>query len=211
METKLRWSRFGEFLILYIGMPLVFYFDWIPLPKIVSLLLAAGLFVAILWYDSSFKLRHLLHYEPDKAPWINIVNRTLMAALAAFTLVMLYNPDMLLAFPLEKPLVWLVVLLLYPLLSALPQELIYREFLFHRYKVLTNSDFQMMMLSALSFSLLHIIYDNFWAIWLSFLAGLLLSDTYRKTKSLYVVAVEHALYGIVVFTLGLGDFFYEPF
>lgn len=39
------------------------------------------------------------------------------------------------AFARERSILWVAVLLLYPILSALPQELIFRVFFFHRYRV----------------------------------------------------------------------------
>lgn len=39
--------------------------------------------------------------------------------------------------------------------------------------------------------------------------GYLLSATYSKTKSLLVTGIEHAIYGNLVFTVGLGFYFYN--
>jgi hypothetical protein len=44
---------------------------------------------------------------------------------------------------------------------------------------------------------------------LSFLGGLLFAKTYRDTGSLRAVFVEHYIYGAVIFTVGLGEFFYN--
>jgi membrane protease YdiL (CAAX protease family) len=67
------------------------------------------------------------------------------------------------------------------------------------------------LLSATAFAFVHIIYDNWWAVGLSFIAGLLFGTTYERTQSLFWVTVEHTIYGSLVFTLGMGNYFYEAF
>ncbi|MEV4205872.1 hypothetical protein [Nocardia salmonicida] len=44
---------------------------------------------------------------------------------------------------------------------------------------------------------------------LSAAAGVLFAIRYQRTRSLLTTSVEHALYGILVFTVSLGDFFYH--
>ena len=55
---------------------------------------------------------------------------------------------------------------------------------------------------------MHIVFMNPVAVLLSLVGGFLFSATYSKTKSLLWVSVEHSLYGMLIFTLGLGKFFY---
>lgn len=61
--------------------------------------------------------------------------------------------------------------------------------------------------SALSFGVMHVIYGNVPAVVLSALAGWIFSGTYQRTRSLRLVWLEHSLYGIAAFTVGLGPFF----
>ena len=51
-------------------------------------------------------------------------------------------------------------------------------------------------------------YLNFPALLLTLPAGALLALTYRRTGSLAASTLEHAAYGILAFTLGLGRFFF---
>ena len=62
----------------------------------------------------------------------------------------------------------------------------------------------------MSFAFLHIVYDNVWAIALTLAGGVMFARTYHQKRSLYWVSIEHALYG-AEFTVGLANFFYEPF
>jgi membrane protease YdiL (CAAX protease family) len=44
---------------------------------------------------------------------------------------------------------------------------------------------------------------------MTLVGGLLFAHTYWKTRSLLVSAIEHALYGCLLYTIGLGRFFYH--
>jgi membrane protease YdiL (CAAX protease family) len=114
-----------------------------------------------------------------------------------------------LAFPRRQPLMWALVVLLYPWLAALPQELLFRCFFFHRYRHLLPQPALMVLASAVSFSLAHLFYANWVAPLLSFLGGLLFGWRYLKTRSLLAVSIEHALWGNFLFTVGIGWFFYS--
>jgi uncharacterized protein len=56
---------------------------------------------------------------------------------------------------------------------------------------------------------MHLLFGNVAAPLLSIPAGYLFSHTYARTRSLPAAAVEHALYGNIVFTVGLGLYFYR--
>jgi CAAX protease family protein len=56
------------------------------------------------------------------------------AALLLVVAPALLIPDKLFVFPGSRPLVWLAVMVLYPLLLAWPQELVFRGFFFQRYR-----------------------------------------------------------------------------
>src|SRR5207344_2550446 len=114
----------------------------------------------------------------------------------------------LFSFPRERPFLWPLVVLLYPLLSALPQEVIFRLFLFHRYRSLFPDPRLMMLVSASVFALAHLQLGNLVALGLPFLGGLLFAHTFGTTRSLPMVTLEHGLWGDWLFTLGLGVYFY---
>ena len=116
-------------------------------------------------------------------------------------------PESLFQLPLHWPDTWLLLLLLYPLFSALPQEVIFRTFLFHRYKTILPRKRHRIWLSSTSFGFAHIIYGNWVAVILSTVAGYCFSKTYAVSRSTLLVALEHSLWGVWLFTLGLGHFF----
>ncbi|WBB68149.1 CPBP family glutamic-type intramembrane protease [Micromonospora sp. WMMD812] len=133
-----------------------------------------------------------------------VVMLVLAAALVALTM-----PHRLFELPREAPLIWLAVMVFYPLLSVYPQELIFRAFLFHRYGPVFGTGTGLVAASAAAFGFAHIIFGNVWSVLLTLAAGWLFARRYHQTRSLLATSVEHALYGILAFTVGLGDLFYH--
>ena len=119
------------------------------------------------------------------------------------------EPDRFLSFPVEQPLFWIAVMILYPVLSVYPQELLYRRYFFHRFAGILPHAAARVLASALTFGWMHLIFRNEIAVAFTVLGGWLFADTYRRSGSLRLACVEHALYGNLVFTVGLGEFFYS--
>ncbi len=204
--NKELWVKRAEGLVLFVVLPLLIYFELIPLPKIVILLFVAGYCGYQLWQDPAFSRGLFLKRSQSDASK-TILMRSLIIMPTLLGIIWILFPEQLFAFPAERPVVWMVVMVLYPVLSALPQEFIYRTFFFYRYDDLFSLPNATVITSAAAFAFAHIVYDNWWAVGLSFIAGLLFGLTYAKTKSLFLVTVEHAIYGWLVFTLGMGPFF----
>jgi membrane protease YdiL (CAAX protease family) len=114
----------------------------------------------------------------------------------------------LIRFTLISMLVYLIVIILYPILSVIPQELIFRKFFLYRYKDIISTK-NLIFINALAFSFVHIVFNNYIAVVFTFLAGLIFMKTYIDTKSFGLVCIEHALYGNMIFTIGLGEYFYH--
>ena len=118
-------------------------------------------------------------------------------------------PDEFLSLPLNRPVMWSRLMVLYPILSVVAQELIYRTFFFHRYGPLFGNDrWLMILVNAAVFGLGHIIYGSYVSIILTAIFGLLLAWRYQRTRSFWTVWFEHSLYGLLVFTIGLGRYFF---
>jgi membrane protease YdiL (CAAX protease family) len=109
----------------------------------------------------------------------------------------------------SHPAFWLVVMVAYPVLSVYPQGIIYRAFVFERYRGLFPGTLLMIFVSAAVFGFSHIIFRSPWSVVLTFAAGLLFAWRFSVTNSLLVSALEHALYGCYMFTVGLGGLFYH--
>ena len=96
---------------------------------------------------------------------------------------------------------------IYPVLSVWPQEMVYRTFIFRRYQPFFDK-ISFPILSAAAFGFVHILFLNPVAILLTAGGGYMFARTYEKSRSLALVCFEHALYGCLIFTIGLGRFFF---
>ncbi|MBI1327847.1 MAG: CPBP family intramembrane metalloprotease [Alphaproteobacteria bacterium] len=125
--------------------------------------------------------------------------------LVAFTY--FYDPERFFFLAKEKPEIIPRIFLLYPLLSALPQEFIFCTFFFARYAVFFKG-WGLILASALTFAYAHVLFINPIAPTFSFAAGVIFALTYMKHKSLALVTIEHGLYGNALFLTGLGWYFH---
>ena len=118
-------------------------------------------------------------------------------------------PERFFAFPRERTPMWCMVMALYPILSAFPQEILYRSYFFHRFKSVHGKKvWRTLVVNGMIFGFVHIVLKNEVAVILSAIGGVMFAHTYYKTRSLALVTLEHALYGNWIFTVGLGWYFY---
>jgi membrane protease YdiL (CAAX protease family) len=197
-----------EFSIVFVGFPLLIYFRILanyPIPYLLGAALAA---FVILRVDPSFHLARPTWsaLRPYLGP---LLLRDAILVLMLGAAVWIFRADLLFSLVKRSPLLWAAVMLLYPLLSVYPQELLYRVFFFHRYQPLFGSGWGMLLASALAFGFVHIIFGNWLAVALCVLGGLLFSRTYQSSGSLLLTCFDHAIFGNFIFTIGLGRFFYH--
>lgn len=176
---------------------------------VIPVLVLAGLVVAVtLTRDPGFDHREALRWRWDAAERRRVLLLFVPATLALVAYTWLFHRQSLFGFPRERTGLWLAVMTFYPLLSVVPQELLFRVFFFHRYAPLLGRGTAMIAGSALAFGLAHLLFGNLLAVVLSGLGGALFGVTYARTRSLWLASFEHALYGGVIWTVGLGRFFY---
>lgn len=213
LVTKVSWTRqkyflLGEFIILFGGIPLLILY-----------LRERALMIAALWAGAL-----LIHFFLKKKNRENPVEKLNLAgfrkgalwillrfAILAPLIVLLtfwLRPDTFLSLPRERPELWVRIMILYPLLSVWPQELIYRAFFYHRYTPLFGQGRLYTVMSATMFGYMHILFLNWVAVAMTFIGGLLFASDYRRNRSLALVCLEHSLYGCLIFTVGLGLYFY---
>lgn len=197
----------AEFFILFVLLPAVYAAGVFHIPKLPVIAGVALYCFITLRHNGGIHLGREMNLSMLRSSARGILIRSLLVFGGALALTCLFFPEWLFGFPKQRPLLWLVVMLLYPILSALPQEFIYRTFMLRRYEPLFGP--RTFWVSALAFGFLHIVYLNAVAVGLSIIAGWMFTRNYEKTRSLAAVAVEHALYGCIVFTIGLGRFFYS--
>jgi membrane protease YdiL (CAAX protease family) len=138
----------------------------------------------------------------------NILIRFSYCAIALFAFTCIAIPERLFNLPLHRPGIWALVMILYPLLSVIPQEILFRSFFFRRYHSYVSPHL-LILISSLAFGWTHIVLRNWVAVLFSFAGGLIFSSTYYRTRSLALICFEHALYGCYIFTIGLGFYFFH--
>ncbi len=196
-----------EFFVLFICPPLLIV--WGPLPKesIMPLLWVISLYAYFLLRSSKIKVMVL---DFDAQALYDVLKRFFIVGSAMTLFVLLYKPESFLALLIAKPWQWLAVILFYPLFSAFLQEVLFRCFFFHRYeKLFKRRPLALITANALVFSYIHIVFGNWIAVVFTFFGGFLFAHTYLKTRSTLLTTIEHSLYGDLIYTIGLGYYFYH--
>ncbi len=139
----------------------------------------------------------------------HVMPRFCVLATVITVYVWLFRPDVLFSLIRERPMVWVIIMVGYPIASVYPQEIIWRTFFFRRYRGLFRGRWAMIAASAAAFGFVHIVFHNWMAVVFTLIGGVLFADTYARTKSTLAASIEHALYGCFVFTIGLGRYFYS--
>lgn len=153
------------------------------------------------------ELRGLLHWPRGRAEWRRIAFQAGLGALGFLGLVLLMRPGALFDLPGRRPVTWAWLVALYPLLSVVPQEILFRTLFFQRYAPLWRARATQVLVSGLSFGLAHAFYGHWLTVALATAGGVLFAASYARTRSLSLVVLEHSLYGVLLFTIGLGTFF----
>jgi membrane protease YdiL (CAAX protease family) len=197
-----------EMILIFIGIPLLYYYDFIPFHKAIPLL-AVFIFLTILLWRSQ-KFNNKWFWFNGFSNWKIILVRFAVFVVASTAAVLIFSPEFLFFIPRERFVLWVMIMIFYPVWSAFPQELIYRSWFFFRYRRLIKNERLFILVNAALFSFSHIIFENLLAIILTFAGGIMFAYTYRKSKSLMAVSIEHILYGNWIFTVGIGQYFYAP-
>ena len=157
---------------LFIGVPLLYYYDKIPFHKAIPLLAVFFILFFFILKDNSFNRK--IFWMNGFVRWKPLLLRFLIIAVLTVILVRIFAPEYWFVLPRERAVLWIMIMLLYPLWSAYPQELIYRTWFFKRYRDLLKDEKLFFILNAALFSFSHIIFRNWLAIVLTFLGVLCL-------------------------------------
>lgn len=199
---------FVEFLLLFFGVPLFLLFE----KRIIhpSSILLPVLVALILYFrtQKDFKSRDLIRLGISKQTWTHQTLAIFLIGIFLTLYVVLFEPENLFNLPKGNPAIWIAMFFFYPIFSAFGQEVVYRQFLFMRYKPLFQQKWIMILASGLSFSFVHIVYFSTLSLVLTFFAGIYLAIVYDKTKSVLFVGILHGIMGFLIFTVGLGQHFW---
>ena len=199
--------RWFEFTLIFVLLPLIgftlrsYLANWL----IPALIVLMSVCCMLLLNDPHFKRFRLTSMGQFSAVKRRLFSFFFLGALFSGVFYGIIHQENWFSMPLHSFYNWLLLLLLYPLLSVLPQELIFRTYFFHRYKRIMPKKRVRIVVSATVFALAHIVYANWVAVGLAFLGGLLFSFTYAQSRSTIVCVIEHSLWGLWMFTLGIGS------
>lgn len=203
-----RAQLWAEFLVLFVGVPLLMAatFGQYSLFSVVWLL--AGVAAILLIMTPGFQWSSLLR-GPILSEWKLILGFTIVTAATCAAFVFALVPDRFLEIPLNRPQLWIMIMIAYPVLSALPQELIYRSLFFERYGGLFSGPAMLILANGAVFGLGHLFYMNPVTIMMTAAGGAIMGWAYMRRRSMLLAWVLHAVAGNLVFTSGLGLFFYH--
>jgi len=197
--------RLLEFTLIYIGLPVLL---WVTSEQ-TMLLPILWLGGVIAWTLLRYGRRN--HQSPAVPPVVTVRRESMVILLrfigvaCGLTLALyFYHPDWLFWLPRKSLGLWGLIMVAYPLLSVLPQALVYRLLFEQRYARCFSTARLSFTVGTLVFCLAHLPFNNFWALLFTLPGGFLFLRTFRRTGSMGLSILEHTLYGDLLFTIGWG-------
>jgi len=204
-RSRLRWLE----LILVFGIPPL-VLALAPRRMVTLGIIGSGIFSLIaLLLDPTFPRRQLWDAALARQGLRALPIRTIFVWAGLLAVTVLFYPEHLFEMPRTRPLAWLLVMILYPPISAYSQEIMFRTLFFHRYSMVLRTPAARVLASGMLFGWAHIVVHNRAAIVLATVGGLMFAATYERRRSTLLVSIEHGLYGDFIFTVGLGGLFYN--
>ena len=197
----------AEFAALYIGAPLgiaVFMPGNLLFPALAVFSIAG---MALLWRTGGFDWHSLIRGWRRVPVW-QVVLFGLITGLAGWAIIQIARPDYARPLTPERLRFLGVIWLLYPILSALPQELIFRPLFFHRFGSLFPDQGTAVAVNAFVFSFAHLMYWSVVVAVLTLIGGWIFARAYliRGFPSAWIL---HGIAGNVLFTVGMGAYFWS--
>lgn len=207
LRRPARARLWAEFVTLYFAVPLAVALALPPERMFTALFGFTLLGLALLWRTGNFDWRVLLRGWAQ-IPWAEVGLIAAAVTLAGVLLLSALRPESLFAMLRQRPEFVIMIWLLYPLLSALPQELIFRPLFFHRYGTLLPRNGVAIPLNAAVFSFAHLMYWSPVVAAMTFVGGWIFARAY-VTRGFPAAWVLHAVAGNTLFAVGLGSWFYS--
>ncbi len=197
-----------EFLGLYLVAPVLMALAVPPERMFPALFAVTVVGVVLLTRTPGFSWAELRRQE-SRFDWRLIGLIGLATLVTGVVVLWLTEPGALFFLLRQQPGLLLLILCLYPLLSALPQELVFRALFFRRYAPILPRGKAALWLNAAVFSFAHLMYWNLLVAGMTFAGGLVFAHVYARQGNFPLAVALHAVAGNVVFLVGLGVFFYS--
>ncbi|MGB0960170.1 MAG: lysostaphin resistance A-like protein [Halocynthiibacter sp.] len=196
-----------EFCALFVVAPVVMAVWVAPENMFLMLFLVTGVGLLLLWRTQGFTWAQLREGQVT-AHWPAVLAIAGGTAVASFVVMFYSDQNGLFGLVRERPHIMVMIAVLYPLVSALPQELFFRALFFNRYRTLFPKRTHIAT-NATIFSLAHLMYWSGTVLVFTVLGGLIFAWAYEKKKSFLLAWVLHSVAGVVLFFFGMGAFFYS--
>jgi len=206
---SIKWKRIllgMEYALLFFGIPLFMFLDTGFILPSTLLLPVLVVVILILRFGTGFKWNELIYLRIYRKGLVKDGVILLICGACLVLYVLILFPDKLFNLPRANPLIWLALVAFYPVFSAYPQEVLFRTFIFRRYRKVFTRKWQMITASGVSFGFVHILYYHQSMI-LTLIGGIYLAITYSRTQSVLYTTILHGIMGVLVFTVGLGEYF----
>lgn len=146
----------------------------------------------------------------SRIDWTFVALFSFATLVVCLSVMLATRPDALFFLVRRDPALMAMIAVLYPVLSALPQELVYRPLFFRRYGALLPADPRLqVVLNAGVFALAHLMYWSWIVAAMTFAGGLAFAWSYRLRGNFPQAVLLHGIAGIIVFAVGLGVYFYS--
>lgn len=198
----------AEFLGFYLGLPVAAALLVPPELMFPMLFAVTALGLALLHVTEGFAW-HDLTRGWRRIDWRLVGLFGLATAAVGLAVVYATAPESAFRLIRANPAMMAAIALLYPALSALPQEIVFRPLFFRRYGAVLPGLRSAILLNAAVFSLAHLMYWSWIVALMTFSGGLAFAWAYEARRNFPMAVAMHALAGVIVFALGLGVFFYS--
>lgn len=199
----------AEFIVLFILAPLAL---WVFLPYL-NLYAAIGGTMAVglllLTRTPGFRWGELIDFSTMRGHWRLLAVLSALSAIVIFAVAWSVLDAQFMRLARERPEFLLLIWMLYPWFSVLGQEVLFRPLFFHRYARLFPNETMAVVVNTLVFALAHAFFQRWITVLLTLLGGAMFAQFYARTRSFPGVFLLHWIAGGLVFTSGLGWFFYH--
>lgn len=214
LSTNATWL-WVEFLALFVIAPSLLATVLDPSQMFPALFGVTALGIALLWFTPDFRWRTLFE-GVSSLNWSFVFVFSVATAITCYVVITATRPDALFfLFSNEAPRLsngWPIIIMIalfYPIVSALPQELVFRPLFFRRYEPILPEGFAAIVLNAGLFSLAHLMYWSWIVAAMTFFGGLAFAISYERRNNFAEAVILHSIAGVIVFAFGLGVYFYS--
>ena len=208
MREKPVWALWAEFVVLFVAVPVAIAVVLPATAMFPALFAMTAVGLVLLHLTEGFSWRDLGAERGALEPWL-IAKFAVAVFVLSLAVLWATAPDAMFVLLREQPVLMLAIAVLYPLVSALPQEIVFRPLFFRRYVGILPRGRRIMLANAAIFSLAHLMYWSWIVAAMTFAGGLVFAWAYEEKRSFPLAFALHSVAGVALFTAGMGVYFYS--